>query len=260
MYLAFFTVEIQACIPSSSYRFTEMIILIITDRTFLPHRFPKAETRPELRAAWINAIRRKNWKPSLNSFLCGDHFEKKCFVVRPGKIGRRLNESAIPSVFDFPSELPLNQAPSRKQLADDYLSYEFPVELAASLDYVPEPSAESAIPEQEVVEIPDPAKVTERLKSEHSYIRKGEPISAETVEKTAKLRLKIKMLNQRVRRKQRRINKMSVHLKCIDQWKQGELALKSNSGKMPKHMIILNQNQLERWEVNCVEKCNDDND
>ena len=233
----------------------------------MPHRFPKAETRPELRAAWIKAIRRKNWKPSTFSFLCSDHFEKKCFVVRPDKIGKRLNETAIPSVFDFPTELPLNQAPSRKQLADDFLSYKFPVEveLAASLDYVPEPSDAGAdcikdepVSEPEVVEIPDPAKVSERLKNEHSYTRKGEPISAEKGEKTAKLRIKIKMLNQRVRWKKRRINKMSVHLKCIDQWKQGELALKSNSGKMPKHMIILNQNQLERWEVNTIEECNDD--
>ena len=241
--------------------------MIISDRTFLPHRFPKAETRPELRAAWIQAIRRKNWKPSPFSFLCSDHFERKCFVVRPDKIGRRLNESAIPSVFDFPAELPLHQAPSRKQLADDYLSYEFPVALAASLEYIPESSdaatdrvkdepAESAVSEPEVVEIPDPAKVAKRLKTEHSYTRKGEPISPETIETTARLRRKIKMLSQRVRRKQRIINKMSVHLKCIDQWKHGELALKSNSGKMPKHMIIRSQDQVERCNVNSVEKCN----
>ncbi|KAI0220158.1 hypothetical protein LSAT2_028319 [Lamellibrachia satsuma] len=78
------------------------------------HRFPDVKKMPEHRAAWIQAIRRKDWTPTSNSFLCSEHFEENCFVVRPNKIGRRLNDWAVPSIFNFPSHRQSKQQKFRK--------------------------------------------------------------------------------------------------------------------------------------------------
>ncbi|XP_035227907.1 THAP domain-containing protein 2-like [Stegodyphus dumicola] len=43
------------------------------------HRIPKD---PMLREAWIQAIRRKDWNPSANAFLCSEHFKEEDFNKR----------------------------------------------------------------------------------------------------------------------------------------------------------------------------------
>ena len=74
------------------------------------HHFPKNEER---RQKWIQAVCRKNWMPSQNSYICSVHFESKCVVIRPGKKGHRLYDDAVPTVFDFPQHLQSNVS-SRK--------------------------------------------------------------------------------------------------------------------------------------------------
>ena len=63
------------------------------------HRFP--HKNQQLLKKWIQAIARENWQPTQYSYICGVHFEDSCFVVRPGKIGHRLYEHAVPSKFNF---------------------------------------------------------------------------------------------------------------------------------------------------------------
>ena len=162
-------------------------------------RFPDKKKRPECRAKWIHAIRRNNWKPTSNSYLCSDHFEENCFVVRPNKIGRRLNDSAVPSIFNFPSHLQPKphtpRKPPRKRPAE---------------------ASEGSSPVTPVVEVqdaPTPEKIARRVNAEHSYISRDQPLSPEMVQKTEQLRKKIKILTQRVRRKQQKINKMTELLK-----------------------------------------------
>ena len=88
------------------------------DSSFSFHIFPHSNS--ELLAKWIQAIRRKDWQPTKNSFLCS---KPSCFVNRPGKIGHRLNPGAIPSLFPaFPEYLQKSatkrKSPTkRKQLA-----------------------------------------------------------------------------------------------------------------------------------------------
>ncbi|XP_035204711.1 THAP domain-containing protein 2-like [Stegodyphus dumicola] len=65
-------------------------------------RFPK---NPELRAAWIKAIRRMNWEPTKYSRLCSEHFSED----RIDKYSQHrvyLRENAVPNVFkNFPTYL-----------------------------------------------------------------------------------------------------------------------------------------------------------
>ena len=58
-----------------------------------PHKDPQRLNQ------WVHAIRRKDWKPSAHSCICSDHFEEKCFVVRPVCEGRKLAQNAVPSIF-----------------------------------------------------------------------------------------------------------------------------------------------------------------
>ena len=77
------------------------------------HRFP--HRNPQMLEKWIQVIRREKWHPNRHSYICSLHFEDSCFVVRPGKIGHRLYEHAVPSIFNFPEHLQKKTTkPSRK--------------------------------------------------------------------------------------------------------------------------------------------------
>ncbi|MGH0177127.1 UNVERIFIED_CONTAM: hypothetical protein FKN15_074444 [Acipenser sinensis] len=60
-------------------------------------RFPLNKERRE---KWINCVRRVNFNPSLNTFLCSKHFEESCFD-RTGQTVR-LREDAVPTIFVLP--------------------------------------------------------------------------------------------------------------------------------------------------------------
>ena len=61
------------------------------------HRFPHKYS--DLLSKWVHAMKRKDWAPTEHSSLCSNHFDESCFVVRPGKCGRRLYDHAVPTKF-----------------------------------------------------------------------------------------------------------------------------------------------------------------
>ena len=79
-------------------------------------------------------------------------------MVRPNKIGRRLYDWAVPSIFTFPSHLQPKQQKARKVICRQY-------------------------------DVPSPAKVARRLSIEH-IASKDQPLSSKKVEKTTKLHRK----------------------------------------------------------------------
>ena len=92
---------------------------------------------------------------------------------------------------------------------------------------------------------PSPVKMARRVNIEHSYISREQPLSPKMVQKTAKLKRKIKILTQKVRRTQQKINKMTDLLKSIGEQKlleEDKLALlRNNFGGMAQHIF---RNQL----------------
>ena len=62
----------------------------------------------------MNATRRKDWIPTKSSFLCGEHFEKSCFVVWPSKTAHRISPGAVPSIFPAFTEHLQQPASNRK--------------------------------------------------------------------------------------------------------------------------------------------------
>ncbi|BES97347.1 Hypothetical protein NTJ_10161 [Nesidiocoris tenuis] len=66
------------------------------------HRFPKDE---KLRKLWVQAVCRKNWKPSTNTVICTEHFAETD-VNRTYPSGPKLRENVIPTVFPaYPAAL-----------------------------------------------------------------------------------------------------------------------------------------------------------
>lgn len=71
------------------------------------HKYPKDL---ELRRIWLEKAGRtgSSWKPSANSVLCGEHFERDCFYADIGVSDtqsrlnkRQLKPDAVPTIFNF---------------------------------------------------------------------------------------------------------------------------------------------------------------
>ena len=74
------------------------------------HSFPL--NNPSLLAKWIANIKRDKFKPNKHSRVCGEHFDKQCFVedksvfypsMAPSRV-RRLKDNAAPTVITFKPE------------------------------------------------------------------------------------------------------------------------------------------------------------
>ena len=64
------------------------------------------------------------WNNNPNSCICSDHFEEKCFVVRPGCEGRKLTQNAVPTIFPmFPTyyQKPMNAGRQKSPQKREYI-------------------------------------------------------------------------------------------------------------------------------------------
>ena len=139
------------------------------------HRFP--QKNPELMSKWIKAIRHKDWVPTKHSYICSQHFAESCFVVRPGKCGRRLYEHAIPSLFLSFSKY-LQKAHSKRK---------FP----KKRKFVEEPTHSEQ----------SPSKIAKSVDSDHSYANQG----VNVVEQLKKLQKEVKVLKRKINRRDKKI-------------------------------------------------------
>ena len=149
------------------------------------HQFP--HKNPERLRKWIQAIRRKDWVPTKNSYICSKHFTESSFVVRPGKQGRRLYEHAIPSVFpSFPEHLQKmhvrRKSPTKRKL----------------LEEPTHPEGQPTHSQQ------SPSKIAKSIESDHSYA--DDSINAlEQLEHLKELQKQVKVLKQKVSRRDEKI-------------------------------------------------------
>ncbi|CAJ0953123.1 unnamed protein product, partial [Ranitomeya imitator] len=58
-------------------------------------RFPMKD--PERLIKWIEAVQRDNWKPSIHSKVCSDHFTERDYMIRPGAAFPYLRIDAVPT-------------------------------------------------------------------------------------------------------------------------------------------------------------------
>ncbi|GBM01114.1 DNA transposase THAP9 [Araneus ventricosus] len=163
------------------------------------HSFPKNETRRQL---WVKAVRRENWEPSKFSKLCSKHFPEE-MIDRTSLSCVRLRDNAVPSLFDFPSHLQkvvkLRKLPTRAVFEPAHSKI---VQQATT-------GVESAATELEVLgcSSESPTKAV--------YKRKVAELG-DIIEKKNK---KLKVLQQKVRRYEKKVKNLSellAHLKKKD--------------------------------------------
>ena len=68
------------------------------------HLFPLKNR--ELCEKWVVAIKRDNFVPTENSYLCGDHFNASDYKYIDSN---KLKDAAVPSKFAFPGHLQKNE-------------------------------------------------------------------------------------------------------------------------------------------------------
>ncbi|KAG8186185.1 hypothetical protein JTE90_012009 [Oedothorax gibbosus] len=66
-----------------------------TEHGFSLKRFP---SDPHRRKLWALKVKRKNWVPSINSYICEEHFDKDQFTDFEKK---KLKKDAVPTLFNF---------------------------------------------------------------------------------------------------------------------------------------------------------------
>ena len=92
------------------------------------HVFPHKNS--ELLQKWIQAVKRKNWVPNKYSLICSDYFEPSCSVVRPGKVGHRLYDNSVPTIYpSFPVYYWKEQRKRKLSMKRVYVSPQSPVNL-----------------------------------------------------------------------------------------------------------------------------------
>ncbi|XP_078124860.1 THAP domain-containing protein 1-like isoform X2 [Sander vitreus] len=73
-------------------------------------RFPLSDRR-RLKQ-WVINVRRHNWTPTPASRLCSMHFEEDQFFI-DNMCRRRLKDTAVPTIFNFPPHLRKKEHPPR---------------------------------------------------------------------------------------------------------------------------------------------------
>ncbi|KAF1379145.1 hypothetical protein PFLUV_G00173040 [Perca fluviatilis] len=76
-------------------------------------RFPLRDRR-RLKQ-WVMNVRRQNWTPTPASRLCSMHFEEDQFLI-DNMFRRRLKDTAVPTIFNFPPHLRKKEPPPRPTL------------------------------------------------------------------------------------------------------------------------------------------------
>ncbi|KAK3880916.1 hypothetical protein Pcinc_014625 [Petrolisthes cinctipes] len=76
------------------------------------HRFPRDTQR---RKVWAIKVKRKDWSPNNNSFLCSDHFDDGQYESERADNLRKLKPNAVPTLFAYQKVPPKFRKPPRKR-------------------------------------------------------------------------------------------------------------------------------------------------
>ena len=214
-------------------------------------RFPANE---EKRNLWIAAVGRWKWHPTKFSHICSDHFYSADYKVPPGEPRPRLTPSAVPSIFpdslecmrrkslkkrrqivseqsdlsimkketersepvpNSPKQLTIESPKKRQQLLTEQPNLNIRQEENEQRESV------SSSPKQLLTE---PSRKTEHLIAEQSNtkIMRVEDQNSESVPTLdpnslliKKLRKKIKVLHQKVRRRDRRLKALREYVNGV---------------------------------------------
>lgn len=200
---------------------------------FVLFRFPLKN--PERNQLWIDAVRRKGFIPTKNSFICSAHFLRSDYNFKPGGSYRLyLNETAVPSIIPDPNiekKIPhisivniggenifekTTQSPGIQNTPELECSNSQIQETSFEvLSEIPDsPNEENKLKAKDTLLItPSKFKINKRLFSPTVKRKIGATIDSP---KTGKLKKKIKLLQQGIRRKDQKIKNLVDLLKSMN--------------------------------------------
>ena len=153
------------------------------------HSFPLKDNN--LLTKWLIAMRREDFKPTIHSRICGKHFKSSDYY----SYSRELLKSAIPSVFNFPAHL---QKPKKERRL---------IKRTFSESTCSSTSSSTNIENKKKRTIEFPKSPTE------------DDLKEQLIEQELKLKSKIKVLKQKVRRKERKLKNMSEMVEALKEKK-----------------------------------------
>ncbi|XP_022163482.1 THAP domain-containing protein 1-like [Myzus persicae] len=144
---------------------------------------------------WVNASKRKNFKPTQWSRVCSEHFTEEDYVHRPDSDRPLLKIDSVPSIFKtFPSYLQPKPIKIRKLPAQrNQLRIDEPI-----LEPICEPILEPVEPI-----CGSNGSIAENLAENSNYCDK-EVQTSDSYTSELKLKRKIKYLHQKLRRTQKK--------------------------------------------------------
>ena len=152
--------------------------------------------------AWISAIRRKEFKPSKASKICSEHFTENDYLIRPGTYVRRLKPDAVPSVFPaFPSYLKEKQTSRRI--------------LKRKSENTSELSLENAGRKKMFANMPNEENICHDANENIQNKQVDKQIQTEENAIEINLKKKIKSLQQKLRRKEKKITNLQDMLQIL---------------------------------------------
>ncbi|KAI5729271.1 hypothetical protein M8J76_000908 [Diaphorina citri] len=163
------------------------------------HRFPW-NNKLQL-DKWVVAMKRENWYPTKHSMICSAHFKPSDYLDRPGTERKYLKEQVVPSLFSFakskPERRPLVRAslPSKSAASSPLPGHSLSTDPPCS-----RPSSSSAdysMYDEPSLSLTAPSTPQRKKKS-----------NLPTTPSKPKYRRKIKILQQRLKRRDSKINSL----------------------------------------------------
>ncbi|GAB1860441.1 THAP-type domain-containing protein [Camponotus japonicus] len=168
--------------------------------------------------AWINAINRPQWTPTKNSRICSQHFTRNDYLDRPGGYVKHLKYNAVPSVFMSSYELQQKELEEKetqdinKENVDPNMDIDQTIERDNIQINISNTDCSYTEYSEENVASPGPSYLVfppEEF-SDNNNIDSDDSLDDNTgsSHKELKLRYKVRILQQQVRRKNKKIDSL----------------------------------------------------
>ena len=178
----------------------------------------------------MRALRRDKWNPSKWSFVCSKHFKETGYVTPPGLPNPRFKRNAVPSIFDFPIHMLAPQKIPRRELK----------RISNSTDQN-NPFDESMLTQNF-------SHVTQTNYKHKQANRKNSELTPTKL----KLKRKIKVLQQKIRRQTKMISSLKD---IIDNLKRNQLLKEAPAELLKDQFSGLTLEMLKNEMQNAKRKC-----
>ena len=136
------------------------------------HRFPLENK--DLCSRWVASTKREHFTPSKYSHICSEHFEPSDYVSSQHDLKPRLKPQSVPSIFQFPERLQpkkkQRKLPVKRSLPEDEQNENPSTSASFSSDTLSPPPAKK----QKVTDSPTKLKLKRKIKTLQQKLRRKE--------------------------------------------------------------------------------------